>query len=192
MINNEITPIAVGMNGKLTVKGQGTIECNKNGKPALINNGDTTVANGKFQRTIDVQGNGYYTAVNHNNMTINGGMFMSGGSFSSMIQNGYWDYTSTDPAQGYVAGVNAEMPIMTINDGAFAGGLYAIKNDDNGILNINGGTFITAQDKNFKVEGNPHIEISGGRFNRELDPSYLAPGYKQVLINGFYTVQKEE
>ena len=243
MINNEITPIAVGMNGKLTVKGQGTIECNKNGKPALINNGDTTVANGKFQRTIDVQGNGYYTAVNHNNMTINGGMFMSGGSFSSMIQNGYWDYTSTDPAQGYVAGVNAEMPIMTINDGAFAGGLYAIKNDDNAVLNINGGafyntilangksmtitdgyfennkpspgeynlylrklsedinpqdtyisggTFITAQDKNFKVEGNPHIEISGGRFNRELDPSYLAPGYKQVLINGFYTVQKEE
>ena len=51
---------------------------------------------------------------------------------------------------------------------------------------------IQKEGDDFKVEGNPHIEISGGRFNRELDPSYLAPGYKQVLVNGFYTVQKEE
>ena len=33
------------------------------------------------------------------------------------------------------------MPTLTINDGTFAGGLYAIKNDDNAVLNINGGTF---------------------------------------------------
>lgn len=243
MINNEITPITVGIgSGNLTIKGQGTIECNKNRKPALMNNGTVIVNNGKFQRTVDVEGNGYYTVVNHNNMIINGGMFMSGGTFSSMIQNGYWDYRDADPAKGYVEGTNSAMPTMTITDGSFAGGLYAIKNDDNGILNIEGGafyntilsngksltindgyfennkpspgeynlylrklsedinvqdtyitggTFITAQDKNFKVEGNPHIEISGGKFNKELDASWLAPGYTQIISNGFYIVQKE-
>lgn len=243
IINNEKTPIDIKVNGDLTIKGQGTIECNKNENAAVFNNGNITINNGKLQRTIDVSGNGYYTAVNHGTMTINGGMFMSGGEFSSMIENGYWDYHAGNTTNGYVQGQNAEMPTLTINDGTFAGGLYAIKNDDNAVLNINGGTFyntilangksmtitdgyfenskpsqgeynlylrklsedlnpqntyisggtfITAQDSNFKVEGEPHIEISGGRFNRELDPSYLAPGYKQVLINGFYNVQKEE
>ena len=244
IINNETTPIDIKVNGDLTIKGQGTIECNKNGKPAVFNNGNITVNNGKLQRTTDVSGNGYYTAVNHGNMTINGGIFMSGGEFSSMIENGYYDYNAGNATNGYVQGQNAEAPTLTINDGTFAGGLYAIKNDDNAVLNINGGTFyntilangksmtitdgyfenskqsqgeynlrirklsddlnvqntyisggtfITAQqDSNFKIEGEPHIEISGGRFNRMLNPAYLASGYTQVLENGFYVVKKEE
>ena len=218
-------------------------ECNKNGNAAVFNNGNITINNGKLQRTTDVSGNGYYTAVNHGTMTINGGIFMSGGEFSSMIENGYWDYHAGNITNGYVQGQNAEAPTLTINDGTFAGGLYAIKNDDNAVLNINGGTFyntilangksmtitdgyfenskqsqgeynlylrklsedinpqntyisggtfITAQDSNFKVEGDPHIEISGGRFNRILNPAYLASGYTQVLENGFYVVKKEE
>lgn len=243
IINNETTPIDIKVGGDLTIKGQGTIECNKNGKPAVFNNGNTIINNGKLQRTIDVSGNGFYTIVNHGTMTINGGIFMSGGEFSSMIENGYYNYKAGDATNGYVQGQNAESPELTINDGTFAGGLYAVKNDDNAVLNINGGTFyniilatgksmtitdgyfenskqnqgeynlyirklnedlnvqntyitggtfITAQDKNFKVEGNPHIEISGGRFNRMLNPAYLASGYTQVLENGFYVVKKEE
>lgn len=243
IINNEKTPIDIKVNGDLTIKGQGTIECNKNGNAAVFNNGNITINNGKLQRTTDVSGNGYYTAVNHGTMTINGGMFMSGGEFSSMIENGYWDYRAGNITNGYVQGQNAEAPTLTINDGTFAGGLYAIKNDDNAVLNINGGTFyntilangksmtitdgyfenskpsqgeynfylrklsedinpqntyisggtfITAQDSNFKVEGDPHIEISGGRFNRILNPAYIASGYTQVLENGFYVVKKEE
>lgn len=52
---------------------------------------------------------------------------MSGGEFSSMIENGYWDYHAGNTTNGYVQGQNAEMPTLTINDGTFAGGLYAIK-----------------------------------------------------------------
>jgi len=74
-------------------------------------------------------------------MTINGGIFMSGGEFSSMIENGYYNYKAGDATNGYVQGQNAESPELTINDGTFAGGLYAVKNDDNAVLNINGGTF---------------------------------------------------
>lgn len=89
IINNEKTPIDIKVNGDLTIKGQGTIECNKNENAAVFNNGNITINNGKLQRTTDISGNGYYTAVNHGTMTINGGMFMSGGEFSSMIENGY-------------------------------------------------------------------------------------------------------
>ena len=66
--------------------------------------GNITINNGKLQRTTDVSGNGYYTAVNHGTMTINGGMFMSGGEFSSMIENGYWDYNAGNITNGYVQG----------------------------------------------------------------------------------------
>lgn len=241
MINNSMTPIEVNQSGTLTIQGQGTIECNKNGEPALFNNGKVIIENGKLQRTTDVSGNGYYTLVNHGTTVINGGMFMSGGTFSSMIENGYWDYNSGDAETGYVEGVNESKPTLDINGGTFAGGLYAIKNDDNGVLNIKngtfyntilangyslniyggyfenvkessgeynlylrklsedlniqttritGGTFITAQPSNIKVEGEPSIQITGGRFNRELDPSWIPSGYKQELENGFYVVKE--
>jgi len=48
IINNETTPIDIKVGGDLTIKGQGTIECNKNGKPAVFNNGNTIINNGKL------------------------------------------------------------------------------------------------------------------------------------------------
>ena len=104
IINNEKTSIHIKVCRNLTVKGQGTIECNKNNNAAVFNNGNITINNGKLQRTTDVSGNGYYTAVNHGTMTINGGMFMSGGEFSSMIENGYWDYNAGNTTNGYIQG----------------------------------------------------------------------------------------
>lgn len=242
MINNEATPIEVQKNATIIIKGSGTVECNKHSQPALLNNGDLNIQGGTYQRSVDVSGNGYYTFVNHGISSIEDAVFMSGGTFSSMIENGYWDYNSGSPETGYVDGVNYSMPKLTIHSGTFAGGLYAIKNDDYGEIVIEdgtfyntilaqghsltisggyfenskeadgeynifirklsdemncqdtiitGGTFITAQPTNFKVEGEPNIQISGGRFNRQLDPSYLASGYIQVLEDDFYVVKKE-
>ena len=74
-------------------------------------------------------------------MTFNGGLVSCDKEYSSLIENGYWDYSDNDPAKGFVTGQNEAAPKLIINDGSFMGGLYIIKNDDNGYTEINGGDF---------------------------------------------------
>ena len=75
-------------------------------------------------------------------MTINAGATVKNtGSFSSMIENGYYSYDDTNPRNGYGDGTNHKNPKLTINNGTFIGGLNSVKNDDGGILVINGGSF---------------------------------------------------
>ena len=141
IVNNEKTPVNVGVNGALTITGNGSVECNKNGKPAISNNGTLTIENGNITRTVDEKGNTYYTMVNHGNVTINGGIFQAPREVSSMIENGYWEYNSGNAESGYMAGVNAQYPELTVNGGTFINNFYTIKNDDASKLTINDGMF---------------------------------------------------
>ena len=241
IIDNEKTPVNVGVNGNLTLTGNGSVECNKNGKPAISNNGTLTIENGNITRTVDEKGNTYYTMVNHGNVTINGGIFQAPREVSSMIENGYWDYNSGNAASGYMAGVNAQYPELTVNGGTFINNFYTIKNDDaskliindgmfygtilhNGIeMIINGGHFTTIDGfyplsiRNLSDDLNPaktvinggifdgncktiiknigekelDIQVKGGKFILPVEEQYIAEGYEQKLVNGYYEVTKK-
>ena len=184
IVDNEKTPVTVGINGNLTLSGDGSVECNKNGKPAISNNGTLTIENGNITRTVDEKGNTYYTMVNHGNVTINGGIFQAPREVSSMIENGYCDYNSGNAESGYIAGVNAQYPELTVNGGTFINSFYTV---------INGGIF----DGNCKTiiknsgEKELDIQVKGGKFILPVEAQYIAEGYEQKLVNGYYEVTKK-
>ena len=67
-------------------------------------------------------------------MTINNGVKVEqDGHFSSMIENGW--YNGKERPEG------SADPVLVINGGTFNGGLNTVKNDDHGVLTINGGEF---------------------------------------------------
>ena len=93
------------------------------------------------------------------------------GHYSSMIANGYYDYTNTNPRNGYVSGTNHQNPSLIINGGTFAGGLNTIKNDDGAQLVINDGTFTNMSQATVQ---NHHVaEIKGGIFNTTGSAQYV-------------------
>lgn len=239
IVDNEKNPISVTIDGDLVLTGSGSVECNKHAKPAVSNNGKLTIENGSYTRTVDVKGDTYYTILNHGETTINGGVFEAPRVISSMIENGYYDYTSTNPEMGHVEGVNAAEPKLVINDGTFINGFYTVKNDDNSVLVINGGKFYGAilqtgklvtinggyfendnsqnilvrkindnmnagklviTDGTFVCKNGVNIKdyqssgasvvISGGKFNQEVPAGYIAEGYEQNYVNGYYVVTK--
>lgn len=241
IVDNNKCPIEIGTSGELTLSGNGSVECNKNIEPAINNCGKMIIENGSYTRTVDEKNDTFYTILNHGETTINGGVFQAPGNVSSMIENGYYDYNSTDPKHGHVAGKNAEICTLTINDGTFINAFYVVKNDDNGIVNINGGkfygtifhngiemtindgyfevsdgtyniglrklndnmnagkttinggTYISNGTSNFKInDGEPEVIIKGGKFNKEVPAGFIAEGYKQSLIDGYYVVTKSE
>ncbi|WP_337612509.1 hypothetical protein, partial [Agathobaculum sp.] len=64
--------------------------------------------------------------------------------------------------------------MLTINGGLFTGGLNTVKNDDNGIITINNGTFTNVTQAAF--QNHNVATINGGMFD--------APGYDAVLNCG--------
>lgn len=234
IVDNEKTPVNVNVNGALTLTGNGSVECNKHGKPAINNNGNLIIENGSYTRSVDEKNNSYYTMVNHGNIVINDGIFQAPRIISSMIDNGYYDYE-----KDYKAGEMAEYPELTINGGTFINAFYVIKNDDNGKLYINdgnfygtifnngyemiikggnfkvtdgtynigmrklndvmnsgkllieGGTFDSNGEVNFKHNGGgeePEVVIKGGKFSAIVPDNYIAEGYEQNYVDGYYVV----
>ena len=234
IVDNDKTPVNISVNGALTLTGNGSVECNKHGKPAINNNGNLIIENGSYTRSVDEKNNSYYTMVNHGNIVINDGIFQAPRIVSSMIDNGYYDY-NTD----YKAGEMAEYPELTINGGTFINAFYVIKNDDNGKLYINdgnfygtifnngyemivrggnfkvtdgtynigmrklndvmnsgkllieGGTFYSNGEVNFKHNGGgeePDVVVKGGKFSAVVPEKYIAEGYEQKYVDGYYVV----
>ena len=240
VVNNEKTPMEVGVNGKATLK-DGGLECNKNREPSFENSGEAVIEGCNLTRTVDEAGNGYYTGVNHGKMTINSGVFSAPGGLSSLIETGYQDYNSGNADTGYVAGKNQQYPELIVNGGTFINPFYVIKNDDNGKLTINDGMFygtilhnglemvingghFTTTDgfyplsiRNLSDDLNPaktvinggvfdgncktiiknsgekelDIEIKGGKFIIAVDEQYIATGYEQKKVDGWYIVSKK-
>lgn len=162
-VNDEQTPVVVGINGKVTLK-DGGLECNKHGEPSLENNGEVIIDDCNLTRSVDEAGNGYYAGFNHGKMTINSGVFSTPGGLSSLIENGYYNYTSGNAETGYVAGKNQEYPELIINGGSFITKFIAVKNDDGGYTTINGGNFYGCI-QNAGME----LTINGGYFERQWD-----------------------
>ena len=141
--------ITVENGGTLTITDssstKGTIDNVSHQKAAIFNNGTVTIKGGvKITRSKETgekpasgtEKNTYYNIVNHGNMTIDDASVNQNGNFSSLIENGYYSY-STD----HTTGNNAEAPQLTIKGGTFSGGINTIKNDEGGDLTIDNGTF---------------------------------------------------
>lgn len=168
--------ITVKIDAKLTIKDTGTsgrVDNVTHAKAAIWNEGTVILNGGSYTRSqengqssSDAGGNSYYALVNHGTMTINEGVSVTqDGRFSSMIENGYYSYSS-----GYKEGTNSPNPTLTINGGNFSGGLNTVKNDDGGILTINGGTFKNVSQA--VVQNHNKATINGGTFTATGSTTY--------------------
>ena len=181
LTNKSGDTITVELGATLTVTGNGesadedgsagTVDNTTHQKADIVNNGTVILNGGWYLRSKETGvnantsgGNSYYNILNHGEMTINNDtMVMQEGKFSSLIVNGYYDYAGgSDSRQNYVDGINQAAPKLTINNGAFLGGVNTIKNDDGGELIINGGGF--GNEEGCAVMNNNTATINGGRF----------------------------
>ena len=167
--------ITVNKDATLTIAGKGTVDNVTNGKAAVYNNGTTTLNGGKYTRSAEADnttsssgGNSYYNILNHGAMTINEGVEVySSGHFSSLVANGYYDYSATQKGDrtAYIESVGQAAPELTINNGTFSGGINTIKNDDNATLTINNGEFSNVTQA--VVQNNNIATINGGTFDAD-------------------------
>ena len=163
--------ITVKHGASLTVTGTGTVDNVTHAKAAIWNEGTVILDGGNYTRSqetgtsAEVSGdNSYYVLVNHGTMTVNDGVSVTqNGQFSSLFENGYYSYGSGNADSGYVDGINAQYPQLTINGGTFTGGLNTIKNDDGGMLTINNGTFSNTSQSAF-LNWNV-ATVNGGTFS---------------------------
>ena len=171
LTNNSGDTIVVEIGATLTVTGSGTVDNVTHGKAAIYNNGTVILNGGSYTRSAEAStsienanGNSYYNILNHGTMTIEENVsVISSGHFSSLIANGYYNFSDTDSRSGYVPGTNQESPKLTINGGTFSGGINTIKNDDNATLIINDGSFSNVTQA---VVQNKHVAtINGGTFD---------------------------
>ena len=144
LTNSSSDTITVANGAELTIEGAGTVDNVTHAKAAIFNNGIAVLNGGTYDRSAETGAsatgsgeNSYYTIVNHGNMTIAAGVTVQTaknnnqyGKYSSLVENGYYDYKSTNPRSGYVEKTNQAEPTLTINGGTFLGGLNTIKNDD--------------------------------------------------------------
>lgn len=191
LTNSSGDTITVELGATLTIEGAGTVDNKSNGKGAIFNNGTVVLNGGTYDRTSEtgasagISGdNSWYTICNHGNMTINSGATVRNtGSFSSMIENGYYNYTDSNSRNGYAEETNQKNPTLTINGGTFVGGLNTVKNDDGGKLIINGGDFSNTTQAS--VLNWNEATINGGTF------TVTAEG-KNAVLNGAYSSNASE
>lgn len=175
LTNRTSDTITVALGATLTIAGKGTVDNVTNGKAAVYNNGTTTLNGGKYTRSAEADnttsssgGNSYYNILNHGAMTINEGVEVySSGHFSSLVANGYYDYSATQKGDrtAYIESVGQAAPALTINNGTFSGGINTIKNDDNATLTINSGEFSNVTQA--VVQNNNIATVNGGTFDAD-------------------------
>ena len=183
----------------------GTVDNVSHARGALYNNPGGTVHlyGGIFDRsreqgsaTNNNGGNSWYTIKNFGTMTVYAGVTVqqngtsvggTTGKYSSLFANGWQNIataasgSSQEPAP--ISGVSATLTIM---GGTFNGGLNTVKNDDNGNLIINNGTF-----NNFAqalVQNHNVTTINGGTFNAGAGASYGVDNCGCAAVNDLGTL----
>ena len=174
LTNDDDHTVTVQDGGTLTIEGKGTIDNITHGKAALkVEEGGTaTIKSGTFTRSqeagtskTDSGGNSFYYIQNHGTLTIEYAEVSSEGCFSSLIQNGYYNWATENKEGNY-------KPKLTIKGGTFSGGINTIKNDDDGIVEISGGEF--SNTTQYALMNCNVAKISGGTFSVAEDSKYDA------------------
>ncbi|MEG0430789.1 MAG: hypothetical protein RR536_04365 [Anaerovoracaceae bacterium] len=139
----------------------GTVDSIVHGKAAIYNEGTITLNGGNYLRSMETGtnpnvggSNSYYNILSHGVMTINDGVKVSQtGHYSSLIASG-WSKGGENTGK--------TDSVLTINGGFFSGGINTIKNDDYGILTINGGVFENITQH--AVQNHNIAKVTGGKF----------------------------
>ena len=156
-------------NGTLTVidssaAKSGAVDNITHGRGALVNNGTATLNGGTFKRSAEAGvsatnngGNSWYVIDNHGTLTINDGVAVYHGASAEMAAQ--WKYSSLIRNIGTSAEATAT---LTVNGGEFNTGLIALKNDDFGMLEVNGGKISSG---NQAVQNWYKATVDGGTFD---------------------------
>lgn len=158
-------------NGTLTITGSGTVDNVSHGKAAVENadTGKCTIESGTFTRSAEASkggkdsgGNSYYVIENVGEMSLAGGIYKfsenNTGLLSSLIHNGWYD------GEKNTTKANA---IMHITGGTYTGGKITLKNDDYGVMDIDGNDVVVNEtvDSYQAVFNVNKLTIKSGTFN---------------------------
>ena len=197
-------------NGTLTIMDSGktgTVNAT-NSMVAIANVGILTIESGKFTNTAVDSGDKKYVNYLLNNsgiVTINGGSFVMDDGMSkrnsSILKNGWTEPKETEVHVNDVDAYGKDtsrVATMTIAGGTFQGPTY-VKNDNHGVMNITGGSFITTKAADgVDWSGNcifngGELTVTGGIFDNTASvkagaPFYVYPGSTTVVSAGTYKI----
>ena len=141
------------------------ISADMNGPHMICNAGNLTITDSSAAKTGEIAkvgdaSNYGYAIENHGTMLLDSCKITSTSSVSSAIENGW--YT---PAQN-TSGTNCTMTIQNaeVTSVNAAGGLYTVKNDDYGVMVINGGIFTNGTEGAGAVLNWNNLTIHNGTF----------------------------
>lgn len=187
----------ITLTGTLTINSDVTIVLDLAGnkisaamnKPHMISSaGNLTIIDSVGTGSIAKEGNSSdygYVLENHGTMALNGIKVTSASSVSSAIENGW--YTASDNTTKALCKMTITNSDISQANGS--GGLYTIKNDDYGVMVINGGNFTNSTAGAGTVLNWNNLTINGGKFNgasavRTLKQGELGYEKGNTLING--------
>lgn len=182
--------IKVELGATLNLKGKGTIEAIGTSVSPIYNNGTIIMSDATLLK--DESKGTYYAILNHGTMTIKSGTVkMDNYKTSSLIANGYYDYTNTNDKVGktaYIEGVGNPAPKLTIENGTFDGGRNTVKNDDAATLTINGGTYknnvqVTVFNVNIATINGGTFETPSGNDKTNIVNKFLDEKYDKGILN---------
>ena len=187
----------ITLTGTLTINSGVTIVLDLAGKkisaamdgPHMISSaGNLTIIDSVGTGSIAKEGNSSdygYVLENHGTMVLNGIKVTSASSKSSAIENGW--YTASNNTSGTPC--NMTITNSDISQANGSGGLYTIKNDDYGVMVINGGNFTNSTAGAGTVLNWNNLTINDGNFTgvaavRTLKQGALGYEEGNTLING--------
>lgn len=201
---------AINNNGNLTIEnGSYTRSVDEKGNSyyTIVNHGNTVINNGIFQAPRIVSSmisNGYWDyaqdykageMAEYPELTINGGTFINAFYVIKNDDNGKL-YINAGNFYGTIFNNGYEMVVkggnFKVTDGTYNIGMRKLNDVMNsGKLLIEGGTFYSNGEVNFKHNGGgeePEVVIKGGKFSAVVPEKYIAAGYEQKYIDGYYVV----
>lgn len=201
---------AINNNGNLTIEnGSYTRSVDEKGNSyyTIVNHGNTVINNGIFQAPRIVSSmisNGYWDyaqdykageMAEYPELTINDGTFINAFYVIKNDDNGKL-YINGGNFYGTIFNNGYEMVVkggnFKVTDGTYNIGMRKLNDVMNsGKLLIEGGTFYSNGEVNFKHNGGgeePEVVIKGGKFSAVVPEKYIAEGYEQKYIDGYYVV----
>lgn len=172
----------------------GTIDNVSHGKAAVVNHGTFVLNSGSLTRSAEAStlsedgntasgSNSWYVVWNTGSMTVNGGKILfsadNQGYYSSLIDNGW-----ADPDKN----TEKVFATLTVTGGELSGGKITIKNDDYGILNVQGGTLTQVCESFFSVFNWNDTTISGGTINGTVGAKGDGQTGENAYENGKLTI----
>ncbi len=145
--------------GTLTITGNDTLDNVSHGRGALVNNGTATLVNGTLIRSKEAGtdpktngGNSWYVLDNNGGtFTMEGGKVFGTSGFSSAIRN--------------------LQATFNMKGGEIVNGFIALKNDDNGVINMTGGVVTTENETGSAIQNWGQLTMNGGTLNAKTEGS---------------------